>query len=292
MLIFGSQVYGAFERALPAGYVKIVAGVTRGFDHVKFEQLCSKYLTDVSSEIEAEKAKINWVEQFDPSNFCNYIEELILGHKQVQDAASAAQVIEAVKRGYSYEQGWQNLRPLINDCLLRCGVNPASVTVVVSQKEYLMSNYISSYDPKKAVLTIGNGIVEKFDYKLVLNKDAYLGKEGHRFLIRQYFESLVMHEAAHIKYGDCMLRIQCDASGVSVEQVARLTALQAKRADLFAVFNSPNPIAFVNFLNGSGASGQLHRNEQIWADLKKDILSCYASEFKKTDFPLIEQVLR
>lgn len=236
---------------LPYGYFGIKLGITPGFNHHKFTNLKTNYLQAVNHEIAIKFANQN-IDLRDPLN----IEKI-----RLSNLANPANIKYHALRD-------QSLYKIIAICLQQNKVNLEHVTICKSDinSQYRMQVWLGS-DPQKVYLQINSKIIQ--DLKSVKNS-------AQKRAANQLFQSAITHEASHIIHQDLAVRLLLKTD----QQIILFTKLAEKRADLFSVFNSPNPLGVATYLSNQVPRYNNfydHRCDQDWSDLIKNLESCYES---------------
>lgn len=287
---------GRLERLLSESYITITKA-SADFDHNKFEELRSKYLKKVNSEIEEEKSKIAVVAFEQPEKLCNPLLEIELGNSKISKNAPLWAILPPLCL-YRFSDMEEKL---ILDRLEKCGVDSAKVKILYGEKKdprkldihvhndnVLMSVYNSPFT-QKSVLTIHNRLLDDLQkgtandrrLPLILNNGAkFIYSEG-RILVRQAVEVMVAHEAAHILHADNIMLNAIRSNGAQEKTVDKIVGLCEKRADLFAVFNSPNPVAAAIMCYRTGTHSNTYHYEKELKELEAELRGCYSLPAKK-----------
>lgn len=264
---------GKLQRVLPEGYAKVVPGVTAGFDHKRFESLKSKYLSCVNEEV---SALVGWDNSYktDFGWLSKHVKNSSLVYPELE-----RRIVEST---IPYDKTMHlYVSALIVDRLKRCGVDLKQVVMRKSLQDnpFLMAVYMSRSFPKKALLELDPEIDEKY-----LDSNNYFPWADRLLLHRQIIETQAAHESSHIMNLDGLVKLWLyKEANKKIEYVDQVGKVMEKRADLFSVFNSPNPFGSAMILYKHNNEGDLyeHRSSSQWRELTEDLRSCYSGQLQK-----------
>ncbi len=237
--------------------VGVIPGQTAGFDFDKFKELKYRYLGLVDQAILLQDLKGSKTHNAGRSVANNTgLDEIIKANDN-----------QLAKRLYGYHIN-QNALTIIEDQLRKCGVDPSALVIYKGKSNCWGS--VIRYD-NRTFLGINSDLVfyNSLIGQLIARRRCLTGSAA--VTPRDFLKFVVGHEASHILHKDHRRSL----SGARLEE---------KRADLFGVFHSSNPL---------GIAAQLERDKKIdakrkdlyihtsrlgWHNLVKDLDSCYTGE--------------
>lgn len=262
------------ERILPAGYLKINnLTPTTGFNRNEFEKLKFKTLRSVNEQI---------ADCLDNTQVPNCLDDFKTVAKHINDQGAISRENLIANSSPNYDKQMDpHTSALIGTVLKNCGINLHQIIIrkMLPDNPFFMSVYNSTKTPGKCLLE-----VHPSTYEQALDNQCYMPFNNGPLLLRQFLELQLNHEACHILHNDGLIRAWLrHKTNLNDNQVFTYQKLCEERADLFGVFNGPNPLASALALKDWASPTDpndlyRHRTHPNWSTLITGLKKCYTPE--------------
>lgn len=263
------------KKMLTTDFMKIIPGKTVGFDHNKFFTLRNRLIADINSQeikllhkISSTNKKFSY-HDLDPKN------PVIRG--KLSEFFEYSQEIPHVD---SADLHYLNKDTIVRLCKQNA-LNPTQISINI-QTSLGRAALSTTFVPSNPVLHYLN--ISKT--QLPVLKPANAAQK----LKEQLFESGVIHELCHIKHNDALKLVMLQINECSPTVVDEMANICEERADIYSVFNCPNPIFTSILLGLNSIEGYAHRIAPRWKTQTAEISSCYDKQILEHTMGLVEHI--
>lgn len=289
----GARSLSSISKSFPADSFRITPGKTPGFDHQKFLALRNKTITAINQK------EIQLLHKIVSSNKAYSYQDYDLRNPKV--LRKIAENFELPEQKTLFKPNNSNCDVEIDEptysfianCLRQNGVNPANIFVHLNKDKQLdlvmmaMATCCIPSSPQIHHLVIARDLYQSSKH-IISNNNV---SDFKSMVQKHFFEFTLVHEASHIRHLDGLMRNLLLINRCPLPLDFEMAKIQEERADIYSVFDGPNPIFQKLFLKDNVTGDEYsHRAKPTWDLELKEIASCYSQQLLKDSVKLVEQI--